>query len=325
MTDRLAIIHSFQIVFVWDFISNTYTIWNINQSQELNDLVGSFSILQSHLQNVTWPRLSTQLFLSHNSLVMVNDHGVLSWEIPAQLDFQVPPSRSVDWSYDSAAKPNPTHRVTYEGENLYKPLAWTFSHWYSSLDLPTLFDVEEHPVQSEFGYDSADATSSGTNLTRVSRYRLHITPTATTQTELDSAGLESTSTQAYLQRLETIPLPLTPESYHFLHRISGDILLSFYNDCKPGYHFGIIFSPFTASPYFPQLQTKRMDERSGMVGLREGDDFGIVGMKLDREGAESHSLTFCSASGRVACSVVNSPDPGSHSIKVFDFSGILVR
>ena len=39
MTTRLAIIYTFERVFMWDFMSNSYTVWHIHEIQGPDDLV----------------------------------------------------------------------------------------------------------------------------------------------------------------------------------------------------------------------------------------------------------------------------------------------
>ena len=72
-----------------------------------------------------------------------------------------------------------------------------------------------------------------------------------------------------------------------------------------------------------------------MCACRKGiDDHGVVGMSLDSVGAKAPSLTFCSASGRVVCASFDDDlvvdDDGivtqrrhRHSVRVYDFSGVL--
>jgi hypothetical protein len=232
----------------------------------------------------------------------------------------------IDLSMHFTLTRHPNHRVTYfDGLGPYRPLAWTLSHWYNSLNLPTLFDVEEPQPAEPKSEGLTMSARDEPDITRVSRYQLNIAPAVPTQGQsgdpTNPTSSEALQRPSHLQGLSTFPLPLTQNTYPFLHRISGDLLVSFFNDCKPGYHFGLIYSPFSASPHYPELQVKR---RAG-VELMEGEDYGIVGMNLDGEGGRSHWLSFCSASGRVVCSLVDCPEPGKNMIKVFDFSRILAR
>lgn len=41
MTTKLAIIHTFERVFIWDFMSNAYTVWHLHQDPGRGDLVST--------------------------------------------------------------------------------------------------------------------------------------------------------------------------------------------------------------------------------------------------------------------------------------------
>lgn len=204
---------------------------------------------------------------------------IMVWEIPTELKC-LPKEDSLNLlTWADVSRPPPKHVVPYDDGASYKPLGRTFSHWYNALDtLPALYDVLDNSVPGR---------------SQVARYRVDI---------------DHASNTARLHRALTFPFPGLDSRVYCLHRISDDVLFTLYQQCKPGFEFGVVFTP---------LHTKDHEHRTDGEELKQNIDYGIVGIDL-----KGHfcSFTFCSSSGRVAYSVVEgSEEWGNHSINVYDY------
>lgn len=112
---------------------------------------------------------------------------------------------------------------------------------------------------------------------------------------------------ARLQRVLAFPAFPNQEN-RCMYRVSGDTLYTLYKRCKKGFEFGLLYSPLPAH-----------EGGGDGEGLKEGVDYGIVGVDSKLAGRLC-SFTYCSASGRVAYSVVEgSESQGERSINVFDY------
>lgn len=202
------------------------------------------------------------------------------WDLPTELK-SLPAEGALDLlNWGDVPRPSPRYIAPYDSEGAtFKPLGRTFSHWYNALDtLPALYDV----------LDESDVERS-----KVARYRVDI---------------DRTSHTAELRRVLTFPFPGLDPRVYCLHRVSDDVLFTLYQQCKPGFEFGIVFTP---------LWTKDHEHRADGEELKQDVDYGIVGIDLK---GQFCSFTFCSSSGRVAYSVVEgSGEWGKHSINVFDY------
>lgn len=214
------------------------------------------------------------LFLSKSSIYLVNGRKVLVWDIPTQLQ-DLPVEQSLDLrDWGSVPRPPANYIGSYEDKDAnYRPLGRTFSHWYNSLGhLPALYDV------------LVDGT---TNPSQVARYRVEI---------------DRTNSTARLERVLTFPFHGLDPRVYCLHRVSNETLFTLYQECKPGFAFGVVFTPLVIE--------------DGRV-LKQDVDYGITGIDLK---GRFCSFTFCSSSGRVAYSVVDGlGEWGNHSIDVFDY------
>jgi hypothetical protein len=216
-----------------------------------------------------------QLFLSQASVYLIKGSQVMVWDIPTDLQ-SLPnegPLDLLDW--ENIPRPPAKYIAYFQSDSpvFYKPLGRTFSHWYNSLDhLPALFDVLED--------DASDPKT-------VARYCVDV---------------DRTTSTAKLRRVLTFPFHGLDPRVYCLHRLSNELLFTLYQDCKPDFDFGIVFTP---------LRTRDGEEPKQDV------DYGIIGIDLS---GRFCSFTFCSSSGRVAYSLVEGTgDYGKHSIKVFDY------
>lgn len=109
------------------------------------------------------------------------------------------------------------------------------------------------------------------------------------------------------QRIVAFPEFPRPEE-KYMSRVSGDTLFTLLRGCKKGFEFGLLYSPLapTQDEDYPR-------------DWEEGADYGIVGVDSKFEG-HLRSSTYCSASGRIAYSVVEGDGrEGERFINVFDY------